>query len=82
VQRPVPEAQQGGLAAEGVFLGPVPRGRSQKAILAMVNLHTGHVERLVHLPYRVDLSGGVPLQLSPDGRTLYAELLKNFTGTP
>ncbi len=52
------------------------RGRAPKVILVMVNLHSGHVERLIHLPYL----GGNPeisfLQVSPDGRTVYVELEK------
>ncbi len=55
------------------------RGRAAKAILVMVNLHTGRVERLVHLPYLVDPNPDVVLQLSPDGRTVYVELQKDVS---
>ncbi len=55
------------------------RGRAQEAVLVIVNLRTGRVERLVHLPYLVDPNPDEILQVSPDGRTVYVELQKNPT---
>jgi hypothetical protein len=46
VQRPVPEAQQGGLAAEGVFLGPV-RGREIVELAAGLVVHDGNYKGML-----------------------------------
>jgi DNA-binding beta-propeller fold protein YncE len=82
---PLPERSVSALAvspdgATAYALG-FPLGRSQQAVLAMVNLRTGRVERLVHLPYRVDPNPDVVLQVSPDGQTVYAELQKSLTAS-
>jgi hypothetical protein len=56
----------------------LPRGRSVLGILAMVNLHTGRVERVLNFPYRPYPYPSTPvLQLSPDGRTVYVELQRS-----
>jgi hypothetical protein len=77
----LPERSVSGMAVSpngstGYVFGQ-PRGRSVLGVLAMVNLHTGHVERLVHFAYRpYPYPSAVVLQLSPDGRTVYVELQK------
>ncbi len=78
----LPERSVSGLAVSPngstAYVFGQPLGRSVLGILAMVNLHTGHVERLVHFPYRpYPFLGAVLLQLSPDGRTVYVELQKS-----
>ncbi len=78
----LPERSVSGLAVSPngstAYVFGQPRGRSVLGVLAMVNLHTGHVERLVHFPYRpYPFASTVLLQLSPDGRTVYAELQKS-----
>jgi hypothetical protein len=78
----LPERSVSGLAVSPngstAYVFGQPRGRSVLGVLAVVNLHTGHVERLVHFPYRpYPYPSTVLLQLSPDGRTVYAELQKS-----
>ncbi len=68
-------------------LGYAP-GRTPKAVLVIVSLHSGHAERPVHLPYLIAgpfFMAGHPyeaisttvqdMQVSPDGQTAYVELI-------
>ncbi len=66
-------------------------GRTSGPALVIMNLRTAHVERLVHLPYSISSDPILELvvhppeifpevvqdmQVSPDGRTVYVEVLK------
>jgi outer membrane protein assembly factor BamB len=82
----LPERSVSGLAispnGSTAYVFGQPRGRSVLGVLAMVNLHTGHVERLIHFSRRpYPFASTVLLQLSPDGRTVYVELQKNGGGS-
>jgi sugar lactone lactonase YvrE len=53
-------------------------GRGLRAVLVKVNLRTGQIVRRVHVPHFISPYPGA-LMVSPDGRTVYAEMYKTVT---